>query len=171
MAIKVLILPSFFASFHFFLLSHLYITHMDIFHQSFRRNYLTKDFEIFDNFVFSLKVLQPLIATAGVCELCSLLAIFIFILRSLVIPHSYFMQLIIPFAVLVYLCGVSLLLALVEGLASKPSVGSTDVRIKTAVLLLSIHYLLLLTLFMGFMVDPCFVMQYLVYILVLQSPR
>ena len=81
------------------------------------------------------------------------------------------MQLITAFAVLVYLCGVSLLLALVQGLASKPSVGSADVRVKAAVLLLSTHYLLLLTLFMGVMVDPCFVMQYLVYILVLHSPR
>ena len=44
---------------------HSYITHMDIFHQSFLRNYLIKDNEIFSNFVFSLKVLQPLMATAG----------------------------------------------------------------------------------------------------------
>ena len=47
---------------------------MDIFHQSF----LIQDYENFDNFVFSLKVLQPLMATAGVCELCSFLAIFVF---------------------------------------------------------------------------------------------
>ena len=38
---------------------------MGIFHQSFLRNYLIQDYEIFDNFVFSLKVLQPLMATAG----------------------------------------------------------------------------------------------------------
>ena len=38
---------------------------MDIFHQRFLRNYLIKKYEIFDNFVFSLKVLQPLMATAG----------------------------------------------------------------------------------------------------------
>ena len=38
---------------------------MDIFHQSFLRNYFIKDYEIFDNFVYSLKVLQPLMATAG----------------------------------------------------------------------------------------------------------
>ena len=38
---------------------------MDIFHQSFLSNYLIKDYEIFNNFVFSLKVLQPLMATAG----------------------------------------------------------------------------------------------------------
>ena len=38
---------------------------MDIFHLSFLRNYLIKDYEIFDNFVFSLKVLLPLKATAG----------------------------------------------------------------------------------------------------------
>ena len=38
---------------------------MDIFQQSFLRNYLIKDYEIFDNFVFSLKVLKPLTATAG----------------------------------------------------------------------------------------------------------
>ena len=44
---------------------HTYITHMDIFPQSFLRNYLIKDYEIFDNFVFSLKVLQPLMAPAG----------------------------------------------------------------------------------------------------------
>ena len=44
---------------------HSYMTHMDIFHQSFLGNYLIKDYEIFDNFVFSLKVLQPLMATAG----------------------------------------------------------------------------------------------------------
>ena len=49
---------------------------MDIFHQSFLRNYLIKDYEIFNNFVFSLKVVQPLMATLGVCELCSLLALF-----------------------------------------------------------------------------------------------
>ena len=42
-----------------------YMTHMDIFHQSFLRNYLILDYEIFDNFVFSLKVLQPLMATTG----------------------------------------------------------------------------------------------------------
>ena len=44
---------------------HSYITHIDIFHQSFLRNYLIKDYEIFNNFVFSLKVLQALLATAG----------------------------------------------------------------------------------------------------------
>ena len=49
---------------------------MDIFHQSFLRNNLSLDYEIFNNFVFSLKVLQPLMATTEVCELCSLLAIF-----------------------------------------------------------------------------------------------
>ena len=38
---------------------------MDIFHESFLRNYFIKNYEIFDNFVFSLKVLQPLMATAG----------------------------------------------------------------------------------------------------------
>ena len=38
---------------------------MDIYHQSFLRNYLILDYEIFDNFVFSLKVLQPPMATAG----------------------------------------------------------------------------------------------------------
>ena len=38
---------------------------MDSFHQSFLKKYLIYDYEIFDNFVFSLKVLQPLIATAG----------------------------------------------------------------------------------------------------------
>ena len=31
---------------------HSYITHMDMFHQSFLRNYLIKENEIFDNFVF-----------------------------------------------------------------------------------------------------------------------
>ena len=41
------------------------IQHMDIFHQSFLRNCLKEDFEIFDNFVFSMKVLIPLMATAG----------------------------------------------------------------------------------------------------------
>ena len=50
---------------------------MDIFHQSFLKNYLIKDYEILNNFVFFLKVLQPLMATAGVRELCSLLAVFI----------------------------------------------------------------------------------------------
>ena len=45
---------------------HSYMTHMDIFHQNFLGNCLIEDFEIFDNFVFSLKVLQPLMATAGV---------------------------------------------------------------------------------------------------------
>ena len=54
----------FFQIFNFFS-CHSYITHTDIFHQSFLRNYLIKDYEIFDNFVFSLKVLQPLMATAG----------------------------------------------------------------------------------------------------------
>ena len=44
---------------------HSYMTHMDIFHQSYLRNYLILDYEIFDTFVFSLKVLQPLMATAG----------------------------------------------------------------------------------------------------------
>ena len=41
------------------------MTHMDIFHQSFLRNYLIKDYEIFNNFFLSLKVLQPLMAAAG----------------------------------------------------------------------------------------------------------
>ena len=38
---------------------------MVIFHQSFLSNYLMmiSDYEIFNNFVFSLKVLQPLMAT------------------------------------------------------------------------------------------------------------
>ena len=44
---------------------HSYITHMDIFHQNFLRNYLIKHYEIFNNFIFSLKVLQPLMATDG----------------------------------------------------------------------------------------------------------
>ena len=44
---------------------HSYITHRVIFHQSFLINYLIKDFEIFNKFVFSLKVLQHLMATAG----------------------------------------------------------------------------------------------------------
>ena len=44
---------------------HSYITPMNIFLQSFLRNYLIKDYEIFNNFVFSLKVLQPLMATSG----------------------------------------------------------------------------------------------------------
>ena len=43
---------------------HSYITHRDIFNQSFLRNYLIKDYEFFNNFLFSLKVLQPLMATA-----------------------------------------------------------------------------------------------------------
>ena len=72
MKIKMIIFQIFIFSF-----GHSYITHWDIFHQSFLRNYLIKDCEIFNNFVFSLKVLQPLMATAGVCELCSLLALFI----------------------------------------------------------------------------------------------
>ena len=54
-----------FAFFFNFSFCHTYITHMDIFHQSFLRNYLIYDYKIFDNFVFSLKVLQPLMATAG----------------------------------------------------------------------------------------------------------
>ena len=54
-----------FAFFFNFSLCHSYITHMDIFHQSFLRSYLIQDYEIFDNFVFSLKVLQPLMATPG----------------------------------------------------------------------------------------------------------
>ena len=63
---------------------------MDIFPQNFLRNYVIKDYKIFDNFVFSLKVLQPVMATAGVCELCSLLAIFFesistFLFRILII--------------------------------------------------------------------------------------
>ena len=60
----ILILPSFFQIFNFSF-CHSYITHRNIFHQSFLRNYLIKDYEIFNNFVFSLKVLQPLMATAG----------------------------------------------------------------------------------------------------------
>ena len=36
---------------------------MDIFHQSFE--FLSLDYEIFDNFVFSLKELKSLMATAG----------------------------------------------------------------------------------------------------------
>ena len=44
---------------------HSNMTHMDIFHQSFLGNNLIKDYEIFDNFVFSLKVLQTLMGTAG----------------------------------------------------------------------------------------------------------
>ena len=40
---------------------HSYITHMHIFHQSF----LSLDYEIFDNFVFSLKELKSLMATTG----------------------------------------------------------------------------------------------------------
>ena len=52
-------------SYNSFALTPRYNTHMDIFHQSFLRNYLICDYEIFYNFVFSLKVLQPLMATAG----------------------------------------------------------------------------------------------------------
>ena len=54
----------FFSNFQFFLLSFLYDTYGH-FHQSFLGNYLILDYEIFDNFVFSLKVLQPLMATTG----------------------------------------------------------------------------------------------------------
>ena len=68
----ILILPSFFKFSIFPSVTPL--THRDIFHQRFLRNYLIKDYEIFNNFVFSLKVLQPLRATAGKCELYSLLA-------------------------------------------------------------------------------------------------
>ena len=57
--VLILILPTFF-KFSF----HTYTTRMDIFYQSFLRNYLIWDYEIFDNFVFSLKVFQPLMATA-----------------------------------------------------------------------------------------------------------
>ena len=53
-----------FFQFFNFSFCHSYITHLDIFHQGFLRNYLIYDYEIFDNFVFSLKVLQPLMATA-----------------------------------------------------------------------------------------------------------
>ena len=60
----ILILPSFFQIFNFSF-CHSCITHRDIFHQSFLKNCLVKDYEIFNNFVFSLKVLQPLMATAG----------------------------------------------------------------------------------------------------------
>ena len=65
MKIKMLILflPFFFQIFSFSF-THSKITPMEIFHQSFLRNYLIKDYEIFNNFVFSLKVLQPLMATA-----------------------------------------------------------------------------------------------------------
>ena len=62
----ILILPSFF-KFSIFP-SVTPILHRSIgtfFHQSFLRNYLIKDYEIFNNFVFSLKVLQPLMATTG----------------------------------------------------------------------------------------------------------
>ena len=62
MKIKVLI---FFFQIFNFAFCHSYITHMDIFHQTFLRNNLIQDYEIFDNFVFSLKVLQPLMTTAG----------------------------------------------------------------------------------------------------------
>ena len=54
----------FFTNFQFFLLSLLYNTYGH-FSSKFLRNYLISDYEIFDNFVFSLKVLQPLMATAG----------------------------------------------------------------------------------------------------------
>ena len=51
---------TFFFNFYFFPS----VTHLDIFHQSFLRNHLIKDYEIFNKFVFSLKVFQPLMATA-----------------------------------------------------------------------------------------------------------
>ena len=54
--------------FKFFLLSLLFNTY-GLFYQSFLRKYLILDYEIFDNFVFSLKVLQPLMATAEVLVL------------------------------------------------------------------------------------------------------
>ena len=60
--VLILILPSFFKFFNCSF-CHSYITRMDTFHQSFR-NYLIWDYEILTIF-FSLKVLQPLMATAG----------------------------------------------------------------------------------------------------------
>ena len=56
---------AFFLQIYNFSFCHSYITHRDIFHQSFLRNYLIKDYDIFNNFIFSLKLLQPLMATAG----------------------------------------------------------------------------------------------------------
>ena len=62
----------------------------DIFHQSFLKHYLIKDHEIFNNCVFSLKVLQPLMAS----ELCSLLAIFFMYLSLLVFFFLFFFVLV-----------------------------------------------------------------------------
>ena len=74
--VLILILPSFFK-----ILSLLYNTYGH-FSSKFSQKLLDLDYEIFDNFVFSLKVLHPLMATAGVCELCSLLAILTFVLLN-----------------------------------------------------------------------------------------
>ena len=82
----ILILPSFFypkVTQNFIILNQVVAEktdERDIFHQSFLKHYLIKDHEIFNNFVFSLKVLQPLMAS----ELCSLLAIFFMYLSLLV---------------------------------------------------------------------------------------
>ena len=44
--------------------------------------------QIINNFVLSLKVLQPLMATAGVCELCLLLATLSIVSRSLMLTSE-----------------------------------------------------------------------------------